>query len=122
MFFNILLVIVVNVVSNYIYDRVPIKAVVGVSILITGTLGIIWGLWIGRIPMLLGINSIVAMMMWVLLTSIKKKVQMSFRSIISLIIGNNRQELEKNVRELDKFDEELSSAFRIVKLYRKLQE
>ena len=85
--FNIVLVILLNIVSNYIYDRVPIKAVVSVSIVITGTLGIIWGLWTDKIPMLIGIKLIVAMMLWGLLTSIKKKVQMSFRSIISAIIA-----------------------------------
>ena len=88
--FNIVLVILLNIVSNYIYDRVPIKAVVSVSIVITGTLGIIWGLWTDKIPMLLGINLIVAMVMWILLTSIKKKfqkVQISFRTIISVIIA-----------------------------------
>ena len=85
--FNIVLVILLNIVSNYIYDRVPIKAVVSVSIVITGTLGIIWGLWTDKIPMLLGINLIVAMMLWILLTSSRKKVQISFRTIISVIIA-----------------------------------
>ena len=85
--FNIVLVIVLNIVSNYIYDRVPIKTVVSVSIAITGTLGIIWGLWTDKVPMLLGINLIVAVMLWILLTSIKKKFQISFRTIISVIIA-----------------------------------
>ncbi len=87
--FNILLVIVLNIVSNYIYDRVPIKAVISVSA-VTGTIGIIWGLWNDKLPMLLGlygIKLIVAMMLWILLTSGKKKVQMSFICIISVIIA-----------------------------------
>jgi len=87
---NIVLVIVLNILSDYIYDRVSIKAVVSVSIAVTGTIGIIWGLWNDKIPMLLGlygIKLIVAMMLWILLTSSKKKVQMSSISIISVIIA-----------------------------------
>ena len=88
--FHIVLVIVLNILSNYIYDRVPIKAVISVSIAVIGAIGIIWGLWTDKIPMLLGlygIKLIVAMMLWILLTSIKKKFQMSFRTIISVIIA-----------------------------------
>jgi hypothetical protein len=80
--FNIVLVILLNIVSNYIYDRVPIKAAVSVSIAVTGTLGIIWGIWVGKVSILLGINLIVALAIWIFLSSHKCRISTTIPIII----------------------------------------
>ena len=91
---SIVLGIISGIVGNYIYNRIPKNLtgfIICVIFAVIVALGIIWGMWVGKIPILLGINLIVAMVMWILLTSIKKKkfqkIQISFRTIISVIIA-----------------------------------
>lgn len=83
---NIILVIVLNIVSNYIYDRVPIKTVVSISIAATGTLGVIWGIWAGKVSILLGINLIVALAIWIFLSSHKCRISTTLPIIIMVTV------------------------------------
>ena len=84
--FNVVLVIVLNIVSNYIYDRVPIKAFVSVSIAVTGTLSIIWGIWAGKVPVLLGINLIAALAVVVLLRA--RELPVWFTLVVICAVSN----------------------------------
>ncbi len=83
---SIVLSIILGVVGNYIYDNIPknlISRVIYVILAAVLVLGIIWGMWSDKIPVLLGENLIFALGVCIVLIYFKASIRLIIGAIVT---------------------------------------